>query len=78
MIRTLVILAVVSFVLSIGCLAAALAIAGGPFYIDQDLRYHRDGWDIDISTNDGRMHSPIIPTKKFVPEATGDIEKRLA
>jgi|HubBroStandDraft_1064217.scaffolds.fasta_scaffold554525_2 hypothetical protein len=49
MIRTLVILAVVSFVLSIGCLAAALAIAGGPFYIDQDLRYHRDGWDIDIS-----------------------------
>jgi hypothetical protein len=51
MIRTLVILTVVSFVLSIGCLAAAFAIAGGPFYIDQDFRYHRDGWDIDISAN---------------------------
>jgi hypothetical protein len=50
-IRTLVILAVVSFVLSIGCLAAAFAIAGGPFYIDRDFRFQRDGWDIDISAN---------------------------
>jgi hypothetical protein len=49
MIRTLIILAVVSFIVSIGCLATAVAIAGGPFYIDHDLRYHRDGWDIDIS-----------------------------
>lgn len=52
MIRTLVILAVVSFVLSIGCLAAAFAIAGGPFYIDEGLRFHRDAVDIDISAND--------------------------
>ena len=52
MIRTLVILAVVSFVLSIGCLAGAFAIAGGPFYIDPDLRFHHDTWDIDLTAND--------------------------
>ena len=52
MIRTLIILAVVSFVLSIGCLAAAFAIAGGPFTIDDGWRYHRGGeWNIDISAN---------------------------
>ncbi|MDB5484076.1 MAG: hypothetical protein JWO83_5129 [Caulobacteraceae bacterium] len=51
MIRTLVILAVVSFVLSIGCLAAAFAIAGGPFTIDDGWRFHHGTWDIDISAN---------------------------
>jgi hypothetical protein len=51
-IRTLIILAVVSFVLSIGCLAAAFAIAGGPFTIDDGWRYHRGDWNIDISAND--------------------------
>jgi len=61
MIRTLVILAIVSFMLSIGCLAAAVAIAGGPFYIDQDLRYHRDGWDIDISAVDGNRSTGVQP-----------------
>ena len=52
MIRTLIILAVVSFVLSIGCLAAAFAIAGGPFYVDDDWRFHHGAWDIDLSAND--------------------------
>ncbi len=52
MIRTLVILAIVSFLLSIGCLAAAFAIAGGPFNIDDSWRFHRGTWDIDISAND--------------------------
>ncbi|HLZ83395.1 MAG TPA: hypothetical protein VKQ54_07480 [Caulobacteraceae bacterium] len=52
MIRTLVILAVVSFMLSIGCIAAAFAIAGGPFNIDDGWRYHRGDWNIDISAND--------------------------
>jgi hypothetical protein len=51
-IRTLVILAVVSFVLSIGCIAAAFAIAGGPFTIDDGWRFHHGTWDIDISAND--------------------------
>ena len=51
MIRTLIILAVVSFVLSIGCLAAAFAIAGGPFYVDDDWRFHHGTWDIDLSAN---------------------------
>jgi len=51
-IRTLVILAIVSFTLSIGCLAAAFAIAGGPFTIDDGWRFHHGTWDIDISAND--------------------------
>jgi hypothetical protein len=51
-IRTLVILAVVSFVLSLGCLVAAFAIAGGPFYVDDGWRLHHSSWDIDISLND--------------------------
>jgi hypothetical protein len=51
-IRTLIILAVVSFVLSIGCLAAAFAIAGGPFTIDDGWRFHHGTWDIDLSAND--------------------------
>ena len=45
MIRTLVILAVVSFVLAIGCLVAAFAIVGGPFFIDDNGQFHRTGWD---------------------------------
>ena len=40
MIRTLLIIAAVSFVLAVGCLAGALAIAGGPFSIDENLRFH--------------------------------------
>ena len=60
MIRTLVILALVSFVLSLGCLAAAFAIAGGPFIIDDDWRFHHGTWDIDISANDGRASPQAI------------------
>ena len=52
MIRTLIILAVVSFLLSVGCLTAAFTIAGGPFYIDDGWRFHHSTWDIDISAND--------------------------
>jgi hypothetical protein len=59
-IRTLVILAVVSFLLSLGCLAAAFAIAGGPFYVDEGWRFHRGDWNIDISTTDGRVHPQPI------------------
>jgi hypothetical protein len=44
MIRTLVILAAVSFVLAIVCFAAAFAIVGGPFYIDDEGQFHRTGW----------------------------------
>lgn len=44
MIRTLVILAAVSFVLAVVCFAAAFAIVGGPFYIDDDGQFHRTGW----------------------------------
>jgi hypothetical protein len=68
-IRTLVILAVVSFVLSIGCLAAAFAIAGGPFTIDDDWRFHHGTWDIDISADDfntGGLQS-FAPGPKWMP-----------
>ena len=46
MIRTLTIIAAVSFILAIGCLASAFAIAGGPFYIDDDWRFHHSAWSI--------------------------------
>jgi hypothetical protein len=49
MIRTLVILAAVSFVLTVVCFAAAFAIVGGPFYIDDEGRFHREMWtDVNI------------------------------
>ena len=44
MIRTLVILAAVSFGLAVVCFAAAFAIVGGPFYIDDEGQFHRTGW----------------------------------
>lgn len=44
MIRTLVLVAVVSFVLAVGCIAGAFAIVGGPFNIDDGLRFHRVEW----------------------------------
>ena len=48
MIRTLVILTGVSLVVAIVCFAAAFAIVGGPFYIDDDGQFHRTGWS-DVS-----------------------------
>ena len=47
MIRTLVIIAIVSFVLSVGCLAGALAMAGGPFTVDEHLQYHPGALHVD-------------------------------
>lgn len=47
MIRTLAIIAVVSFVLCMGSLAAAFAIAGGPFFIDDHFRFHHTTWSDD-------------------------------
>ncbi|HEX5378229.1 MAG TPA: DUF2807 domain-containing protein [Phenylobacterium sp.] len=42
MIRTLVLVAVTGFVLSIGCIAAAISIAGGPFAIRDWAMVHSD------------------------------------
>lgn len=47
MIRTLAVIALVSFVLAVGCLAGALAVAGGPFTIDDDLRFHPGALHVD-------------------------------
>jgi hypothetical protein len=40
-IRTLLLIAAVSFVLAIGFFAGAKAIVGGPFYIDDGWRFRR-------------------------------------
>jgi hypothetical protein len=57
MIRTLVILAAVSFVLAVVCFAAAFAIVGGPFYIDDDGQFHRTGW-AEVSV----VRHQVLPT----------------
>jgi len=49
MIRTLALIAVVGFVLSVTCLATAFAIAGGPFSIDDGWRFHRGAWSVELS-----------------------------
>lgn len=48
MIRTLFVLAGVGLVVAVVCFAAAFAIVGGPFYIDDDGRFHRTTWS-DVS-----------------------------
>ncbi|HZK99363.1 MAG TPA: hypothetical protein VFC47_05650 [Caulobacteraceae bacterium] len=53
MIRTLAIIALVGFVLSVTCLASAFAIAGGPFSIDDGWRFHRGAWSQDRSDPPG-------------------------
>lgn len=50
MIRTLGLIAAVSFVLAIVCIASSLAIAGGPFHIDDTLTYHRHHWNVDVQS----------------------------
>lgn len=44
MIRTLLIIAAVSLVLAVGCLAGVVASAGGPFWIDETGQVHRVDW----------------------------------
>ncbi|QUD89467.1 GIN domain-containing protein [Phenylobacterium montanum] len=44
MIRTLALIAAVSFVLAIGCFAGVMASAGGPFWIDDSGQVHRGTW----------------------------------
>jgi len=48
-IRTLLLVAAVSFVLAIGFFAGAMAIVGGPFYIDDGWRFrHADVSELDV------------------------------
>jgi len=51
MIRVLAIIAAVSFVLSVVCLGSALAIAGGPFYIDDHMTFHRGAWPSEVTVS---------------------------
>ncbi len=44
MIRTLILIAAVSFVLAVGCIAGAAASIGGPFWIDDTGTIHRIDW----------------------------------
>jgi hypothetical protein len=49
MIRSLTIIGGVGFVLALVCLAGAFAIAGGPFYIGDGLRFHHTTWSVIAS-----------------------------
>ena len=56
MIRTLLLVAAVSFVLAIGFFAGAIAIVGGPFYLD-------DGWHFRrtyLTEQDVEHRSPTV------------------
>jgi hypothetical protein len=57
MIRTLSVIAVVSFVLCVVSLAGAVAVAGGPFYIGDGLRFHRTTLPLDDTS------LPTVPMK---------------
>lgn len=48
MIRTLLLIAAVSFFLTIGFFAGAVAVAGGPFSIDDGWRFHREMLSDDV------------------------------
>ena len=54
MIRTLLLIAAVSFVLTIGFFAGAVAVSGGPFFIDDNWRFHHS----DVSDDDDIAHMP--------------------
>ena len=56
MIRTLLLVAAVSFVLTIGFFAGAVAVAGGPFNIDDGWRFHR----VDISETEVEHKPPTV------------------
>lgn len=44
MIRTLALIAIVSLALAVGCIDGALAIMGGPFWVDETGQVHRVDW----------------------------------
>lgn len=56
MIRTLTLIAIVSFVLSVVCFAGAFATVGGAFYVDDDWRFHRTSYH-------HADHLPVVPMK---------------
>jgi hypothetical protein len=59
MIRALIVASVVSFVIAVCCFAAAFAIIGGPFYIDDEGQFHRTDWQ-DVSYTVQRLPTPLI------------------
>jgi len=73
MIRTLVIIAAVSFTLCIGCIAGAFAVAGGPFSIDDHWRYHHGSWlddegpSVDIQIGPPAATAPARPAAPVKP-----------
>ena len=72
MIRTLIIIAAVSFALSIGCIAGAFAVAGGPFSIDDHWRFHHGGWlDEDGPSVDIQVGPPPVTAPGPAPAKPG-------
>ena len=58
MIRTLSLIAIVGFILSVGCLAGAFALTGGPFSIDDNFHFHRGSWPAELTD------SANVPTRE--------------
>jgi hypothetical protein len=80
MIRTLAIIAVVSFVLCMGSLAAAFAIAGGPFFIDDHFRFHHTTWSdedtddtVDVQVWPADHHDPGADQTQSPPQRRNSI-----
>jgi hypothetical protein len=55
-IRTLLLVAAVSFVLAIGFFAGAIAVVGGPFYLDDGWRFRRT----TLTALDVDHHPPTV------------------
>jgi hypothetical protein len=67
MTRTLALVAIVSFVLAVGCFAASFAIVGGPFSIDDAWRFHRLSWHDEGSDRPAPPSPPAPPNPPTPP-----------
>lgn len=73
MIRTLALVAVVGFLLSVGCITAAFVIAGGPFGIRDWAVVHADDWSSHDHHSRHRDSTGLDDRRPFdVPHATRD------
>ena len=60
MIRTLLIIAAVSFVFAVGCLSGAVAVAGGPFHIGPGLRFERVDVAGEVATSPAILINGVV------------------
>ena len=60
MIRTLLIIAAVSFVFAVGCLSGAVAVAGGPFHIGRGLKFERVDTSGEVTTSPAILINGVV------------------